>query len=149
MVVSDIRADAVAQSLPADPLAVPKARRLAGEAATGLLSDEQRYKLLLAVTEVTANAVQHSESDAQIRLVMTPKDGYLCVRVTDAGLGLVPRPRATTPDEDGGFGLFLVERLTRRWGVTREDGETRVWFELDYATSADDAPVAGVAALGS
>jgi hypothetical protein len=35
-------------------------------------------------------------------------------------------------DENGGFGLFIVERLTRRWGVTREDRRTRVWFEFDY-----------------
>ena len=29
--------------------------------------------------------------------------------------------------------LFIVEQLTRRWGVTREDKRTRVWFELDFA----------------
>jgi hypothetical protein len=31
-----------------------------------------------------------------------------------------------------GFGLFLVEQLTRRWGMTRENAKTRVWFELDF-----------------
>ena len=31
-----------------------------------------------------------------------------------------------------GFGLYFVEQLTRRWGVTRENRRTRVWFELDY-----------------
>jgi hypothetical protein len=45
-----------------------------------------------------------------------------------------------------GFGLFLVEQITKRWGVTREDQRTRVWFEIDYETSgsngaaASDAP---------
>jgi hypothetical protein len=29
--------------------------------------------------------------------------------------------------------------LTRRWGMTREDGRTRVWFELDYAADAEAA----------
>jgi hypothetical protein len=40
---------------------------------------------------------------------------------------------ATEPG--AGFGLFLVEQLTRRWGMTREDDKTRVWFELDYQSS--------------
>jgi len=29
-----------------------------------------------------------------------------------------------------GFGLFIVERLTRRWGIARQDRNTRVWFEF-------------------
>ena len=35
-----------------------------------------------------------------------------------------------------GFGLFLVERLTRRWGLTRENSNTRVWFEFDFDADA-------------
>jgi hypothetical protein len=54
------------------------------------------------------------------------------VQVTDEGAGLVPTPGAMASDENGGFGLFIVERLTRRWGVTRENRHTRVWFEFDY-----------------
>jgi hypothetical protein len=34
-------------------------------------------------------------------------------------------------DEHGGFGLFIVERMTRRRGVTREDRRTRVWLEFN------------------
>ena len=54
-------------------------------------------------------------------VAVTPKPGFLCVQVTDTGDGFAPRPRAYEPDEDGGFGLFLVEQLTRRWGLTREN----------------------------
>jgi anti-sigma regulatory factor (Ser/Thr protein kinase) len=60
------------------------------------------------------------------------KPDYLCVQVTDDGPGLVPRPGAMASDPDGGFGVFIVEQLTRRWGVTREKLQTRVWFEFDY-----------------
>jgi hypothetical protein len=35
-------------------------------------------------------------------------------------------------DENGGFGLFIVEQLTRRWGMTREKRRGRVWCEFDY-----------------
>jgi anti-sigma regulatory factor (Ser/Thr protein kinase) len=116
-----------------DPASVPKARRLASEFAGSLMSDEQTSRLQLAITEVVANAVRHSGSSERIRVMLTGKAEYLCVRVTDGGAGLVPRPGAMSTEAGAGYGLFLVEQLTRRWGVTREDGRTRVWFEIDYA----------------
>jgi anti-sigma regulatory factor (Ser/Thr protein kinase) len=97
------------------------------------MTSGQCDKLNLAVTEVVANAVRHSGSTEEIRLILTAKDGYLCVRVVDGGSGLVPMPGAMSSEPGAGFGLFLVEQLTRRWGVTREEQKTRVWFEIDYA----------------
>jgi anti-sigma regulatory factor (Ser/Thr protein kinase) len=96
------------------------------------MSAERRENLALAVSEVVTNAVLHSGADEQIKLALTPKDGYLCVRVTDAGAGLVPQPGAMKTEPGAGVGLFLVEQLTRRWGMTREEGKTRVWFEIDF-----------------
>lgn len=116
---------------------VPEARRLATEFASDRMSDGQSSKLGVAITEVVANSVRHSGSSEAIRVVLTLKSAYLCVRVTDGGNGLVPRPGAMASDPGAGYGLFLVEQLTRRWGVTREEGKTRVWFEIDYA---EDAP---------
>ena len=120
-----------------EPASVPEARRLACDVAAQYCDDAQYRSFELVVTEVVSNAVRHgSGEDAdQIRLAVTPKDGYMCVQVTDSGPGLVPRPGAFESDDDGGFGLFIVEQLTRRWGVTREDKRTRVWFELDFAAS--------------
>ena len=113
------------------------ARRLACEAAAAYLDDEQFKNFRLAVTEIVSNAVRHGGTPGgQIRLAVTPKDGYICVQVTDSGPGLVPRPGAFESDDDGGFGLFIVEQLTRRWGVTREDNKTRVWFELDFTPAS-------------
>src|SRR5262245_15023917 len=77
-----------------DPASVPDARRLAVDLADPLMADEQRSRLDLAISEVVSNAVRHSGSTEPIRLVLTGKDGYLCVRVTDGGTGLVPRPGA-------------------------------------------------------
>lgn len=123
--------------LPSEPASVPEARRLATSAAPAAMTPEQLAKLELAVTEVVANAVRHSQSDTEIRLTLTPKDGYFCVRVTDGGAGLVPQPGAMSSPPGAGFGLFILEQITRRWGMTREDGMTRVWFELDYVETAD------------
>jgi anti-sigma regulatory factor (Ser/Thr protein kinase) len=130
-------AGAQVHHLDPEPASVPEARRLACEHAAAYLEPQQYKSFELVVTEVVSNAVRHGgQPGEQIRLTVTPKDGYMCVQVTDSGPGLVPRPGALEVGDDGGFGLFIVEQLTRRWGVTREDNRTRVWFELDFADAA-------------
>src|SRR3954451_18979418 len=99
--------------------------------------EAQRNNLELAVTEVFTNAVRHGGADDDIRLSLTPKDGYMCVQVKDSGPGLAPKPGAlAAPDHEAGYGLFFVEKLSRRWGVTREQSRTRVWFEVDFERAA-------------
>jgi anti-sigma regulatory factor (Ser/Thr protein kinase) len=122
----------VVHSFEPDASSVPEARRVTREFAADLMQHEQAAKLDMAVTEVFSNAVRHSGCDDEILLALTQKEEFLCVRVSDGGTGLVPRPGAMTTEPGAGYGLFLVEQLTRRWGMTREDGRTRVWFELDY-----------------
>lgn len=132
----------VTHQLEPEAVSVPEARRLACDFAEPLMSEQQLSRLQLAISEVVANAVRHSGSDEGIRLLLTRKDEYLCVRVIDGGSGLVPRPGAMSSDPGAGYGLFLVEQLTRRWGMTREGGRTRVWFEIDYVDGG--VPVAAV-----
>ena len=132
--ITKARAEAQVHHLDPDPASVPQARRLACEIARGYLDEPQFKAFELVVTEIVSNAVRHGgEPDEPIRLAITPKDGYMCVQVTDSGPGLVPKPGALEADDEGGFGLFIVEQLTRRWGVTRENNRTRVWFELDFS----------------
>jgi anti-sigma regulatory factor (Ser/Thr protein kinase) len=116
----------------AEPESVREARRWLAHVATPFVDESKRADLQLVVTEVVSNAVRHGGSGRPLLLAATRKPEFLCVQVTDDGPGLAPRPRAMTSDENGGFGLFIVERLTRRWGVTRENNHTRVWFEFDY-----------------
>jgi hypothetical protein len=49
--------------------------------------------------------------------------------VTDIGPGFQARPRRPDDDPGSGWGLFLVEQLSDRWGVEL-NGATQVWFEL-------------------
>ena len=128
--------------LQADPVSVPEARRVTCEFAGGSMCEEQLAKLGLAVTEVVANAVRHSGSTEPIKLILNHKDSHFCVRVVDGGSGLVPKPGAMGSEPGAGFGLFLVEQLTKRWGVTREDARTRVWFEIDYKASGSNGTAA-------
>jgi anti-sigma regulatory factor (Ser/Thr protein kinase) len=119
-------------TLVAEPVAVRRARVWLSAVASDLIDDARRPDLELVMTEVVTNAVRHGVQRGALQLAATPKPEFLCVQVTDEGLGLVPRPGAMASDEHGGFGLFIVERLTRRWGMTREHRRTRVWFEFDY-----------------
>jgi anti-sigma regulatory factor (Ser/Thr protein kinase) len=119
----------------AEPHAVAHARERVIEIAEPFVSAPRIADLRLVISEVITNAVRHG-GEGEMLVAVTPKLGYLCVQVTDTGDGFAPRPRAFEPDDDGGFGLFLIERLTRRWGLTREDSNTRVWFEFDFDAAA-------------
>ena len=121
-----------------EPHSVPHARERVVELAEPFVAAARIADLRLVISEVITNAVRHG-GEGEMIVAVTPKQGYLCVQVTDTGDGFAPRPRAYEPDEDGGFGLFLVEQLTRRWGLTRENSNTRVWFEFDFAADRDAA----------
>ncbi|HZB30327.1 MAG TPA: ATP-binding protein, partial [Streptosporangiaceae bacterium] len=55
----------------------------------------------------------------------------LRVSVSDSGPGFHWRPPdPRRPPEEGGYGLVLVDRMARRWGVEPGADSTTVWFEL-------------------
>jgi len=132
MATVEARGERSTRTLDALPSAVSEARRWAASVTRGLLDPDQAANLRLIISELVTNALRHAADSARIDVAVTPKPEFLCVQVTDDGPGLAPRPRALETEEEGGFGLFFVEQLARRWGVTRENRRTRVWFELDY-----------------
>jgi anti-sigma regulatory factor (Ser/Thr protein kinase) len=97
----------------------------------GALADAQLGELRLLVTELLSNSVRHAGTKDWISLDVEIYANAVRVVVTDNGCGFepepVPRPHLDRP---GGWGLCLVDRLSDRWGVDRENG-TAVWFELD------------------
>jgi anti-sigma regulatory factor (Ser/Thr protein kinase) len=116
--------------LTADPRAAFEARHRALQAAGRCLRRKECMETLgLLVSELVTNAVLHGGAGAELELTISLADDLLRVEVLDSGPGFVPRPRALAPDDVGGWGLYLVERLARTWGVSSGDG-TRVWFEL-------------------
>jgi anti-sigma regulatory factor (Ser/Thr protein kinase) len=131
-VVVEARGERRTRTLTAQPAAVSEARGWAASVTHGLLNADRAESLRLVISELVTNALRHGADGERIDLAVTPKPEFLCVQVTDDGPGLAPRPRALETEDVGGFGLFFVEQLTRRWGVTRENHRTRVWFELDY-----------------
>jgi len=122
--------DSIVMSLPAMPTAATTARsevtrRLAARVAVNALED---VRLLL--TELVTNALRHSaiKPDDEIEVRAEVADGTVRIEVHDPGRdGEVEQRRPGA--RGGGYGLFLVDRLTDRWGVERLDGTT-VWAEL-------------------
>ena len=72
------------------------------------------------------------------RLVRATADPRVVrVEVSDPGPGFDERvPRERSHDGEGGFGLFLVDKVAHRWGTKRNDS-TRVWFEIDHRSGHD------------
>jgi anti-sigma regulatory factor (Ser/Thr protein kinase) len=92
--------------------------------------------LRLLVTELITNSVRHTECDSLTLRVAIGKSAVL-TEVADDGppfdLEDIEGQTAEAHDPDGGWGLFLVERLAREWGVKEDHGSKRVWFELARA----------------
>jgi len=85
--------------------------------------------LRLLVTELVSNSVRHARSETVMLKVLVGRTSVL-TEVTDEGPGFDPAETGTPGSEDSGWGLFLVERLAHRWGVSQNAGATKVWFEL-------------------
>lgn len=85
----------------------------------------------LVFTELVTNAILHGSlrAEDQIYVTFAAGPGGLRGTVSDPGIGF-ELPNGPQPRADGGFGLFIVQRLARRWGVDRARGQTEVWFEL-------------------
>jgi anti-sigma regulatory factor (Ser/Thr protein kinase) len=86
----------------------------------------------LLVSELATNSVRHAgcaESD-EIALEADVNPDRVRVRLSDTGQGFeVHTPEPPSTGAAGGYGLVLLERLSDRWGVQRENGFS-VWFEV-------------------
>jgi serine/threonine-protein kinase RsbW len=124
----------------ADPFEVTLAAEVDAPAAaraavtawmTGHVSETMLTDAQLLVSELVANSVRHAEApaDALISVRAQMRADVLCLEVQDGGTSGAIVHRAPDLSYGGGFGLNVVEVLSRRWGVDRDAG-TRVWAEL-------------------
>jgi len=117
--------------LPAEAASIPRARHVV-ERLSGAVEDDLLENLRLLVSEVVTNSVRHaglSPTD-RIELRITVDTRTVRVEVRDTGPGFEPPDSPKTMFQETGWGLYLVDRLADRWGVTSDVGTT-VWFELD------------------
>ena len=119
--------------LPASAEAPREARhaldRLAGDLSVNLLENVR-----LLVSELVTNCIRHAGLDPQgsIELRVTASESVIRVEVSDPGGGFEPAPVSLSLYSTSGWGLYLVERIADRWGVSVENG-TKVWFEITAA----------------
>jgi anti-sigma regulatory factor (Ser/Thr protein kinase) len=134
----DAPIDATLQlSLAATPAAPATARAavsvwLAEAPRDGLPVDAAR----LLVSELVTNSVRHARIDAEqsLRLRGSLRGTTLRLEIWDGGTQGIVTPRSPRREDDiGGFGLDLVARLSRAWGVDRDAQGTTVWLELPAA----------------
>lgn len=116
--------------LPGKPSQVSRARALV---ASALGRDHPLYDdVVLLTSELATNAVLHSRSGAggSFTVSLASSRGAVRVFVTDSGSDRPPCVCRTGAQDTSGRGLPLIEALSHRWGFTRQQGSTTVWFEL-------------------
>jgi anti-sigma regulatory factor (Ser/Thr protein kinase) len=126
---ADVSSNQLRLSLSSGPDAVSAARRCLDPLQDAVGADRIRDVQLL-VSELVTNSVRHAGRSGEVELDVTVTRRSIRVCVTDRGPGFEVEPRQADDDPGSGWGLFLVEQLSDRWGVEL-NGKTQVWFELE------------------
>lgn len=102
------------------------------------LEERVRRTVVLVVSELVTNAVQHGEPPYGV--VVDVADHLVKVDVLDHGGQIPVPPKEPIPDDletgdlrPGGRGLAIVRRLAADWGVERSgDGSKSVWADVPF-----------------
>jgi serine/threonine-protein kinase RsbW len=115
-------------------LGAPSAARAAVSAwLTGHVSEAMLVDVHLLVGELVTNSLLHADGPGEAVISVRAERCGDAVRfeVADRGTTRPITRRAPNPHGRGGFGLNVVDVLSRSWGVERDAG-TRVWAELAF-----------------
>jgi anti-sigma regulatory factor (Ser/Thr protein kinase) len=103
---------------------VGQAAREAVRAFVHELGEQSTADACLLVSELVTNAYRHGRGDIRLRITVDHEVARFAVY--DGGQArFLP---IAHPDEHGGWGLNLVQRIADRWGIGATP--THVWFEL-------------------
>ena len=123
-------------TLPAANDAPVAARAAVTAWMAGHLSSTMLADLQLLLSELVTNSVRHAGAahGAVVRVRARVRSDAVRLEAEDAGrTGSIAR-RAPDREQGGGFGLHVVDALSRRWGVNRDAG-TCVWAEFALPTA--------------
>jgi anti-sigma regulatory factor (Ser/Thr protein kinase) len=127
----DVRPPRVARDhpLPCHEMAPALARLAVASACDDWeLDDGLHDAAATVVTELVSNAVEHARTACALHMTLDPR--HLQIAVRDSSPVAEGCPRIAVAD-DRGYGMLVVQGLSRGWGVTpHSDGKT-VWALLD------------------
>ena len=101
----------------------------------GSVGESALYDASLCLSELVTNAVQHPDENAgdQLEVALTVTGDALRVEVIDPGGGF--EPATPTEGDERGWGLFIVDQLSSRWGTSSDSNRTVMWFEVSEASA--------------
>jgi anti-sigma regulatory factor (Ser/Thr protein kinase) len=114
--------------LPATAAAAGRAREAVRGILIGWGLDSESDTATLLVSELVTNAVRHAGTT--LRVTLTHHQYSLHIAVSDGAVSQWPHLVEANPDDEGGRGLWLVDRLSESWGTSQADTGKSVWFEL-------------------
>jgi serine/threonine-protein kinase RsbW len=92
------------------------------------LTDVALAHFVLAVNEITTNAVRHAGGCGRLRMWID--DGELCCEVVDHGPGIpahrLERSRSRATDRIGGHGMWLARHICHEFEIETDRTGTRV-----------------------
>ncbi|MFJ2214499.1 ATP-binding protein [Streptomyces sp. NPDC101062] len=119
--------------LPSRPESAAAARRITHSVVLRQwqLSPQTAEYAVLLVSELVGNAVRHTGARV-FGLRMLRRRGWIRIEVRDPSRGL-PCLMPVRDLDTSGRGLFLVDRLSDRWGVDLLPRGKTTWFEMRVA----------------
>ncbi|MFN2641910.1 MAG: ATP-binding protein [Actinomycetota bacterium] len=130
---SSDRVSVLDRTFPTKPSSAALARHAIREQLAPVVPDSILADAELLVTELVSNSIRHSgmseSSDIELISVVTPRCVH--VEIRDRGRSPSLAPQRSRHARDSGYGLFLVDQLSSRWGAF-PGNRTRVWFEIDH-----------------
>jgi len=122
------------------PLAIPKNIQVTHEipVARPIYADRVRFKQILY--NLLSNAVKFTPKGGEVSIQCAEEDGYICVSVTDTGIGIRSEDQQVIFEEfrqvDGegahegtGLGLAITKRLVEKQGG-------QIWVESEFGKGA-------------
>ena len=114
-------------TIPASPEAPARARTAVAEV---LGAGHPRLEAaMLATSEIVSNAIQHGELDPGDSILLEIDRPRGRTRVTVSHPGTFSGTHRSEPGP-GGWGLKIVNRVSRHWGIDRDRDRVRAWFEI-------------------
>jgi hypothetical protein len=122
--------DAVAIELPLEPASARRAREQL-EPFREALDEISFFDLRLLVSELIVEALnaESGNHDARVGLRAELRGGRVRVEVAE-GDGAFRLPSRRPEPGEAGWGLYLVGRLSSRWGLRRGPERSSVWLEV-------------------